>query len=63
MDESRSRIMDIKEVSVFLHVGRSTIWKLIKEEGLPSFRIGRKRLFDEKDLRIWVDTRKESLKC
>ena len=51
---SRNRILDIQQVSSYLRVGKSTVWKLIKEEGLPSCKIGRRRLFKEDDLDAWL---------
>lgn len=41
------------ETQEFLGVSHQTIYKLIKE-GLPSHKIGNKRVFLKKDLETWI---------
>ncbi len=47
------KIMTIKEVSQFLKLNVSTINKMINEGTIPSYKIGKRRLFDRDDLIRW----------
>ncbi len=42
-----------QEAQQFLHVSHDTIYKLMKQ-GLPSHKIGRKRVFLKEDLIRWI---------
>ena len=43
-----------QEAQEFLNVSHDTIYKLMKQ-GLPSHKIGRKRVFLKKDLVRWIE--------
>ena len=43
-----------QEAQKFLNVSHDTIYKLMKQ-GLPSHKIGRKRVFLKKDLVRWIE--------
>lgn len=36
-----SEIMTVKEVAEFLRLSRATVWRMIQEQRLPAFRVGR----------------------
>lgn len=48
----------IKELASMLGVTRATIYSYMKQ-GLPSYKLGRSRKFDESEVREWVQERKE----
>lgn len=48
------RLLNVKEVSVYLGVGQDTIYELVKQEDFPSIRIGRKFMVFEEDLLEWL---------
>jgi len=50
-------VLTIEQVAETLHVGKSTVWKLIKDEGLPSMKAGRRRLVPRKELLEWISDR------
>jgi len=59
IDKDR-RLLSIEETQDMLRVGRGTVWKLIKEEGLPTVKIGKRRLIPVKALDEWIEARTKS---
>jgi excisionase family DNA binding protein len=53
-------LLTVEDVAKRLHVGKSTVWNLISKEGLPSVKVGKRRLVREVDLNKWVEDRVES---
>jgi excisionase family DNA binding protein len=47
------KILTIKQASQFLKLNVSTINKLIAKGTIPSYKIGKRRLFDRDDLIRW----------
>ena len=39
-DEMRSRVLTVQEVSTYLRVPPSTIYRMLKKNQLPAFRVG-----------------------
>jgi excisionase family DNA binding protein len=48
-----SDILTVGEVAHYLHVHRSTIYRLLDRQGLPAFKIGRDWRFDLKEIDRW----------
>lgn len=48
-----SRIMTVKEVSDYLHVHPSTIYRLLKRGELPAFRVGSDWRFNAESIDQW----------
>lgn len=49
--------MDSKEICEYLKISRTTLWRLRKEEGLPSLNLGkgcRKVLFNKEQVDEWL---------
>ena len=53
------KILTIKQASQFLKLNVSTINKLIKSGQIPSYKIGKRRLFDRDDLIRWFKSHKD----
>lgn len=51
--ESPTRVMTVKEVSDYLHVHPSTIYRLIKRRQIPAFRIGSDWRFNVETIDKW----------
>jgi len=51
--------MTKKEVAEFLRMSIATIDRLIQKGKIPSYKVGRKRLFKKEDLINWVESQKE----
>jgi excisionase family DNA binding protein len=49
--------MTVDEVAWELHIGRSTVFKLIKEDGLPAVKVGKRRLIFRGELEGWLKDR------
>lgn len=47
--------LTFQESQEFLNISHQTLYKLIKE-GLPSHKIGNKRVFLKEDLEKWIKT-------
>ena len=47
-------MMDIKELSVKLHVSVGTLYNWASQKRIPYFKVGKKLLFDEKQIDQWL---------
>ena len=47
------RILTIKQASQFLKLNVSTINRFVKEGKIPSYKVGKRRLYDRDDLIRW----------
>ena len=47
------RVMTVAELSVYLRVHRSTIYRLLKQRDLPAFRIGSDWRFSVEEIDGW----------
>ena len=54
------RILTIKQASQFIKLNVSTINKLIKSGQIPSYKVGKRRLFDRDDLIRWFKGHKNN---
>jgi excisionase family DNA binding protein len=48
-----AQILTVNEVSVYLHVHPSTIYRLLKKRGLPAFRVGSEWRFHIQAIDEW----------
>lgn len=56
---SDGEYLTIDQVAERLHIGKSTVWVLIRDEGLPSVKVGKRRLVRAKDLDEWAERKVE----
>jgi excisionase family DNA binding protein len=54
------QLLDIPEVATTLKLGRKTVYRLIREEGLPTVTFGYRRLVVPSSLASWVKQREQS---
>ena len=47
-------VMDIKELSVYLGIGKSKIYNLIRQKKIPASRIGRQYRFSKQVVDNWL---------
>jgi excisionase family DNA binding protein len=63
-DNSSKQIMDIKELSHYLGIGKSKIYSLIRMKKIPASKIGRQYRFSKDIVDSWlrdkIITKKES---
>jgi excisionase family DNA binding protein len=48
----KPKVVNLEEVAAYLHVHRSTIYRLLRQGKLPGFRIGSDWRFNLEDLRL-----------
>ena len=48
-----SKVMTVREVSAYLHVHRSTIYKLLKQHQIPAFQMGSDWRFNIETIDRW----------
>ncbi len=53
--------LTMKEAAEYLKMGRSTIYKLLREGKLPAHKVGREWRFDAAELDEWVKAGKLAL--
>lgn len=49
------KLLTIKDMTVLLNVDRSTIYRWMKEKGLPAIKIDGALRFKEDEVKEWVD--------
>jgi len=42
----------------YLHISRTTLFKLIKKNEIPHMKLGRKLLFRKKDIDAWLESKR-----
>ncbi|OGS02018.1 MAG: hypothetical protein A2204_03335 [Elusimicrobia bacterium RIFOXYA1_FULL_47_7] len=52
-----SQVMDIKELSEYLGIGKSKIYSLIRQKKIPASRIGRQYRFSKEVVNAWLKER------
>ena len=55
MDEKIDDVLTIKELSVYLKISKSTLYKLVREGKVPSQKVGRHWRFRKKAIDRWLD--------
>ena len=48
-----SKLMTVREVSAYLRVSRATIYRLLKENQIPAFRLGNDWRFNIEQIDHW----------
>ena len=55
MDDKPSDVLTIEELSAYLKIPRSTLYKLVREGKIPSQKIGRHWRFRKETIDRWLD--------
>ena len=55
MDEKMGDVLTIEELSVYLKIPKSTLYKLVREGKVPSQKIGRHWRFRKEAIDRWLD--------
>ena len=54
--ENKSRLLNIKQTSQFLHISESTLRRLVDKDRIPKpIKIGKRVLWDKEKLEKWID--------
>lgn len=54
MDERRDSVMTIEELSAYLKIPKSTLYKLAQEDKLPGQKVGRHWRFHRETIDRWL---------
>ena len=52
------RLIDVREASTYLGLAVGTLYNLVSMKQIPHVKLGRKLLFDLKDLDKWIEESK-----
>ena len=55
MDEKTGDVLTIEELSVYLKIPKSTLYKLVREGKVPAQKVGRHWRFRKKAIDRWLD--------
>ncbi len=55
MDEKLGDVLTIKELSAYLKIPKSTLYKLVREGNIPSQKIGRHWRFRKRAIDRWLE--------
>ena len=55
MDEKPRDVLTIEELSAYLRIPRSTLYKLVREGKVPSQKVGRHWRFRKEAIDRWLD--------
>ena len=55
MNKELSDILTIEELSIYLKIPKSTLYKLVREGKIPSQKVGRHWRFRKKTIGRWLD--------
>jgi excisionase family DNA binding protein len=55
-----SKIMTLEEVSQFLQVHPSTVYRLLKQHVIPAFKLGNDWRFNQESLERWVKQQEQA---
>ena len=55
MDEKPDDVLTIEELSIYLKIPKSTLYKLVREGKVPSQKVGRHWRFRKKAIDRWLD--------
>ncbi|MBL0714558.1 MAG: helix-turn-helix domain-containing protein [Desulfosarcina sp.] len=55
MDEKPGAVLTIDELSVYLKIPKSTLYKLVREGKVPSQKVGRHWRFRKETIDRWLD--------
>lgn len=49
-----TRFLDIKGMTEYIHLSKSTIYKMVSSNTIPHIKLGTRTLFDTKQIDQWV---------
>jgi len=55
MEEKQNDVLTIDELSTYLKISKSTLYKLVREGKIPSQKIGRHWRFRKETIDRWLD--------
>ncbi len=56
----KQEYIDIEELSKLIHLSITTINRLVKMNKVPTYKIGKRRLFHKEEILVWMKEKKEN---
>ena len=56
------RYLSMNDASEYLSLSRITLHRLVQSGNMPSYKVGKKRLFDKQELDKWMQSKKDKSK-
>ena len=54
--------INLSELAIYLHIGRSKLYAMVKNNEIPSYRIGKRLIFKISEVKEFVNSNKSSNK-
>jgi excisionase family DNA binding protein len=58
----QKKLYDINEIAEYLNTTKGYVYKLTSLQRIPHIKMGKKLLFDLKDINRWLDSKKSGVK-
>ncbi|MDZ7860611.1 MAG: helix-turn-helix domain-containing protein [Candidatus Krumholzibacteriota bacterium] len=58
MNRTPGDILTIEELSAYLKISKSTLYKLVREDKIPSHKVGRHWRFRKETIDRWLDEKR-----
>jgi len=56
------KFIDLKELSEMIHIAVPTLNKWVADGKIPSYKVGKRRLFNKEEVLKWMETHRENKK-
>lgn len=53
-----NKMLGVVEAAAYLHVPEKSLRNYWQKWGVPSYKIGQRRLFRERDLNLWIESKR-----
>ncbi|MDY0300846.1 MAG: helix-turn-helix domain-containing protein [Trichlorobacter sp.] len=60
-EQKQRLLVGMQEIAKELNIGRSVVAALVKDEGMPHHRFGKRNKFSVEEVREWLQERRERL--
>jgi excisionase family DNA binding protein len=54
---SQQLTLSVRDAASLTHLGLTSMWKLVSDGEIPSFKVGRRRMISRKALVEWIEIR------
>jgi excisionase family DNA binding protein len=56
------KLLNVKEISEYLNVSKSSVYNYIKDESIPSIKLNGRLLFSQDAINSWIESNKREAK-
>lgn len=55
-----SKVLTVTDVCVYLHISRSTLYRMLTRRNIPAFRVAGNWRFNIDELKSWIERKSQS---